>query len=320
MGAEKVGDIKYLTGFVPVDIGVLTGISKVHLEFFGDIEKITAEKLSLFRKFEDDSKIAIINIDDEKINQNKNQIKGKVITYGFSESAEFKAGDFKIVSKANSFGTLFKLHQANQDIPVYLPNIFGKQQIYAVLPAMAISFSLGNNLLEIIDDLAKYRPPKGRTNLIKGIKDTLLIDDSYNSSPAAAKAALDVLNQFPSSNKKIAVFGKMLELGSYTEEGHREVGKKSAEVNLDMLVAVGEMSRDIIRGAIDAGYPEEKTFYFSNNKEAGSFIQNKIKTGDIALIKGSQGARMEQIVKELMAEPLKAKDLLVRQTGIWLNK
>ena len=185
---------------------------------------------------------------------------------------------------------------------------------------MAISFSLGNNLLEIIDDLAKYRPPKGRTNLIKGIKDTLLIDDSYNSSPAAAKAALDVLNQFPSSNKKIAVFGKMLELGSYTEEGHREVGKKSAEVNLDMLVAVGEMSRDIIRGAIDAGYPEEKTFYFSNNKEAGSFIQNKIKTGDIALIKGSQGARMEQIVKELMAEPLKAKDLLVRQTGIWLNK
>ena len=320
MGAEKVGDIKYLTGFVPVDIGVLTGISKVHLEFFGDIEKITAEKLSLFRKFEDDSKIAIINIDDEKINQNKNQIKGKVITYGFSESAEFKAGDFKIVSKANSFGTLFKLHQANQDIPVYLPNIFGKQQISAVLPAMAISFSLGNNLLEIIDDLAKYRPPKGRTNLIKGIKDTLLIDDSYNSSPAAAKAALDVLNQFPSSNKKIAVFGKMLELGSYTEEGHREVGKKSAEVNLDMLVAVGEMSRDIIRGAIDAGYPEEKTFYFSNNKEAGSFIQNKIKTGDIALIKGSQGARMEQIVKELMAEPLKAKDLLVRQTGIWLNK
>ncbi|HLC64079.1 MAG TPA: cyanophycin synthetase, partial [Patescibacteria group bacterium] len=175
-----------------------------------------------------------------------------------------------------------------------------------------------NKLLETVDDLAKYRPPQGRTNLIPGIKHTYLIDDSYNSSPAAAKAALEVLDQFPVEGRKIAVFGKMLELGSYQEEGHREVGKKAAEVNLAMLVAVGEMSRDIIRGAVEAGLPEERTFYFDNNHQAGIFVQNKLKENDLILIKGSQGARMEQIVKELMAEPLKARDLLVRQSDKWL--
>ena len=318
MGAEKAGDINYLTGFVPVDIGVVTGISQVHLEFFGDLETVAQEKLSLFRKFEDQSKLAVVNLDDEKIRAKVGEIAGKVITYGFSDGADFRAGDFKITKQGEAFGTLFKLHFQEQTIPVFLPNIFGRQQVYACLPALAIGCSLGNKLLETVDDLAKYRPPQGRTNLIPGIKHTYLIDDSYNSSPAAAKAALEVLDQFPVEGRKIAVFGKMLELGSYQEEGHREVGKKAAEVNLAMLVAVGEMSRDIIRGAVEAGLPEERTFYFDNNHQAGIFVQNKLKENDLILIKGSQGARMEQIVKELMAEPLKARDLLVRQSDKWL--
>ena len=224
----------------------------------------------------------------------------------------------KIVRQGEALGTAFKLHCEGKTVPVFLPSVFGFQQVYACLPALAVATVLNRPLMEIIDDLAKYRPLPGRTNLIAGIKRTFILDDSYNSSPEAAKAALEVLRQFPEGGRRIAVFGKMLELGSYQEEGHREVGRKAAEANVDMLVVVGEMSRDIIRGAVEAGLAEDKTFYFDNNHDAGIFVQNKLKEGDLVLIKGSQGARMEQIVKELMAEPLKASELLVRQSDPWL--
>jgi UDP-N-acetylmuramoyl-tripeptide--D-alanyl-D-alanine ligase len=321
MGAEKIGDLEYLTSFVPVDIGVITGIGGVHLEFFGSLENVAKEKLSLLRHFEDDGKVAVINLDDQRLKESRNNIKGKILTYGFDEGADFRAGDFKIVKKQNSFGGLFKLHYRENTIPVFLANVLGRQQVYASLAALAVATSLKVSLLEAVDDLTSgYNPPKGRTNLIKGIKDTLIIDDSYNASPPSSLAALETLADFPEGDRKLAIFGAMLELGNYTEEGHREVGRKAAEVGVDMLVAVGEMSRDIIRGAISAGLPEEQTFYFDNNHDAGVFVQNKLREGDLILIKGSQGARMERIVKELMAEPLKAKDLLVRQSDSWLKR
>ena len=109
----------------------------------------------------------------------------------------------------------------------------------------------------------------------------------------------------------------MLELGSYSEAGHRGVGRAIAKAKFDLLIAVGERARDVGRGAKDTGLSEDKIFNFSHNKEAGLFIQDRIKEGDLLLIKGSQGARMEQVVKELMAEPLKAGELLVRQGVEW---
>lgn len=322
MGAEKPGDIRYLTKIAAVDIGIITGIGPVHLEFFGSLEKIIQEKISLVANLADDTKITIICGDDQNLIRVKNQLKGRLYSYGFGEGVDYQAGDFKITQKNGVFGTLFKLQNTGKVIPVFLPQSFGRQQVYAALAALTLSDKLNGNLLEAINNLDDYRPLKGRTSLIAGIKNTFLIDDTYNASPPSALAALDVLAEFPLpvGPRKIAVFGEMLELGSYTEEGHREVGKKAAEINVDMLVAVGEKSRDILRGAVTAGLSEERTFYFDNNHDAGIFIQNKLKEGDLVLIKGSQGARMEQITKELMAEPLLAKELLVRQSEEWQKK
>ena len=322
MGAEKIGDLEYLTGFVPVDIGVITGIGGVHLEFFGSLENVAKEKFSLLRHFQDEGKVAVINFDDQRLKAGRPDIKGKIITYGFGEGADLRAADFKVVKKQDSFGGLFKFHYQENTIPVFLADVLSRQQVYAALVGLAAAAALNRNLLEAVDDLTgNYHPPKGRTNLIKGIKNTLLIDDSYNASPPSTLAALDTLADFPlPAARKLAVLGEMLELGGYTEAGHREVGRKAAEIGVDILVAVGEKARDIIRGAVAAGLPEAQTFYFDNNHDAGIFVQNKLQEGDLILIKGSQGARLEQIVKELMAEPLKAKDLLVRQSAEWLKK
>jgi UDP-N-acetylmuramoyl-tripeptide--D-alanyl-D-alanine ligase len=109
----------------------------------------------------------------------------------------------------------------------------------------------------------------------------------------------------------------MLELGRYTEEAHKEVGKRVASSSVNKLIVVGERARDIAHGAQEAGMAKENIFHFSHNREAGKFIEERLEEGDLILAKGSQGARMEKIVKEIMADPLQAKDLLVRQGAEW---
>lgn len=321
MGADKKGDIEYLLSFAPCDIGVLTAVSPVHLEQFGTLDNVYFEKSKVINKLTN-AHVAVINGDDPKIKDLKNQTKAKVYTCGFQPNNDLQAMDVKVTSRDNTIGTGFKIKFKGNIIPVFLPNILGKPQVFSCLIALAVADAMNVEFLEAIDDLSAYQAPKGRTNLISGIKDTRLIDDSYNSSPESAKAALELLKEMPISegNKKIAVLGEMLELGSYTEAGHAEVGKKAAEVGVDLLVTVGERTRDIIRGALKYGLPEEQTSYFTNNHDAGIFVQNRIHSGDIVLIKGSQGARMEQITKEIMAEPDKAEGLLVRQGEEWQTK
>lgn len=316
IGATRFGEIAELVEIIPFDIGVITGILAEQLGHFGTLENLVKEKLSLVKYFEDQSKIAVLNGDEPALKGLKNQLKARVYTYGHLAENDYQLTDKRIIEKGGVFGTIFKLHYRGRTVPIFLPNIFGLQ-VEACFSALVFADVLYSNILEAIDALYLYRPTLGRTNLISGIKNSLLIDDSYDSTPLSVKAALEVLKGLPISLgvKRIAVLGEILGLGSETEKRHQEIGEAAVVSGVEMLVAVGEKARDILRGAISAGLPEEKTFYFENNREAGIFVQNKIHPGDIVLIKGSASARMEQITKELMAEPLKAVELLVRQTG-----
>jgi len=165
----------------------------------------------------------------------------------------------------------------------------------------------------------RMHSPKGRMNLIDGIKNTLIIDDTYNSSPQSAIAALGVLHEIKvrDGSRKFAVLGDMYELGNYTEQGHSDVGKYAHKIGVDKLITVGEIARDIGRGAEEAGMKRDNIFNFRDAETAGRFLQNRIKENDLILIKGSQGVRTEKIVLEIMADPLKAKELLVRQGKEW---
>jgi len=194
--------------------------------------------------------------------------------------------------------------------------------LYAALAAAAVGLYFDMNLVEIAKALEEFNLPPGRMNILPGIKHTFIIDDTYNSSPEAVISALDILGRIKIEEgaSKYAILGDMLELGSYTEEGHLTAGQKAAASNLQCLIAVGERARMIIQGASQAGMDDACLFYFDKPEEAGRFIQNRLKAGDISLVKGSQGMRMEKIVKEIMAEPEKAGELLVRQGEDWQNK
>jgi UDP-N-acetylmuramoyl-tripeptide--D-alanyl-D-alanine ligase len=174
---------------------------------------------------------------------------------------------------------------------------------------------LGLNLAIGGGPLNGFEIPAGRMKLIKGIKNTVIIDDTYNASPESCLAAIDFVSKIETVKKfrLVAIFGDMLELGSYSEEGHSLVGRALAGAGFDLIITVGERSRDIVRGALRGGLKEDKIFNFADNLSAGKFAQNRIKQGDLILIKGSQGARMEKIVLELMDNPLLAGKLLCRQ-------
>jgi UDP-N-acetylmuramoyl-tripeptide--D-alanyl-D-alanine ligase len=324
MGVDKTGDMDYLNSIVKCEVGVITGIGVAHLENFGSIERIQKEKGKLLDNLSDNG-WAVINNDDERAKAMAVGCKARVLSYGFKEGALVRAGNLLFKFKEsknleNLLGVTFKVSYNGAMVPIILPKVIGTGAVYAAMAAAAVGLTFGVNLVEIAVALKNFDSPKGRMKLISGIKKTFIIDDTYNASPNSSLAAINFVGQIETEApiRKVAIFGDMLELGAYSEAGHREVGLALAAAKFDLVITVGERSRDIGRGANAGGLEEEKIFNFSKNLEAGIFAQDRIREGDLILIKGSQGARMEEIVKELMAEPLKAGELLVRQGKEWI--
>ncbi|MDD5294730.1 MAG: UDP-N-acetylmuramoyl-tripeptide--D-alanyl-D-alanine ligase [Patescibacteria group bacterium] len=325
MGVDRPGDMKYLTSIARVDIGIVTLISHSHEEFFTDVEEIQKEKGMLIENLKPGG-WAILNFDDELTRELAEKSKVKVLSYGFKEGAMLRAQELvfsfeKTKDVENLLGLSFKLTYNGSFVPVLLPQVIGYNSIYAALAAAAVGATMGMNLIEISNAMREFDSPNGRMNLIDGIKHTLIIDDTYNSSPTSVMSALDIITKIPIAKtaRRFAVLGDMLELGRYSEDGHKEVGRYVAKTKISKLIAVGERARDIARGAQEAGMLRDNIFEYTNVAEAGRFIQQRILSGDLILVKGSQGMRMEKIIKELMAEPLRAKELLVRQEEEWGN-
>ena len=322
MGVDHPGDMDYLLKIVKPDIGVITFVGSVHLEYFTSREKLRQEKAKLIKNIKK-SGYAIINYDNENSKKSIKESKVRVINYGLDKNADLRAQEirfgFEEIAKKSLQGINFKIMYNGAATPVLLPNVLGVSAIYAALAGVATGIAMGMNMVEISQSLGNFVSPKGRMNIIKGIKNTTIIDDTYNSEPHSLISALEVLKKITAKNRKIAILGDMLELGKYSEESHRGIGEYLLKVVLHSEGLFRERSRDIGRGAMRAGILRDNIFHFPKSDDAKIFVQDRLKKGDLILVKGSQGVRMEKIVKEIMAEPLRAKELLVRQEDEWIG-
>lgn len=324
MGADKPGDIEYLLEIAPCKVGVLTFIGNAHIEFFKTIKKIAQEKRLIITNLKEDG-FAVLNFDNEMVMQNA-KTKAETITYGFKDGADLQATDVHVINDDKTdwpVGLNFKISFHGNIVPVFLPGFIAEQFIPAALAGLAVGHIFGINLVESALALQKVKPLAGHMRIIPGIKQTLLIDDTYNSSPDAVKSALNALAKVvpQEEGKRIVVLGDMLELGADTEIAHREIGFRVAEKEFDFLITVGQASKKFTAvAAREAGMDENKVVVFDDSASAGKFLQDKMEKGDVILVKGSQGARMEKIVKEVMADPEKAGELLVRQEEYWIRK
>jgi UDP-N-acetylmuramyl pentapeptide synthase len=320
LGVDRPGDIKRVVKWLPVDVAVITHLPNlpVHLEFFRSAEHLHQEKMYLAEAAQLTS---VLNYDDSAIMAAASRAKGKLVTYGFNEGANVRANYEQFVYQEGEKGRVpaglsFKVEYGGTNMPVRLPHLIARHQIYAGLAAIAVAVSQGVSLITAAEALEVLETPPGRMKLLRGIKDTLIIDDTYNSSPMAVTSALATLKALEVPGKKIVVLGDMMELGLETVEAHRQAGREVKGVAND-LITVGMRAKFI---AETAKLRKGHWHHFDNSIEAGKFIQTMLKTGDVILVKGSQSMRMEWVVEEIMAEPERKAELLVRQSAEWRGK
>lgn len=320
-GADRPGDIAKLTKKYKPKIGVITAVGEipVHVEYFSDPSGLAREKSKLISSLKA-SDYAILNHDDPVVYDMKEKTKAKVMTYGFTEGSSVRLSNFdiRLNDEQNPDGVGFKINYGgNSFVPVTLHGTLGKSQAFASGAAASVGIIYGMNLIEISQALEEYRGPKGRMRILKGIKNSIIIDDTYNAAPSSTHLALETLESLP-AKRKVAVLGDMLELGKYTIEAHQEIGNVAASV-ADIFVTVGARAKFSAYSA-ENQMEKENIFSFVNSDLAKSKVQEIIKEGDLILIKGSQGIRMEKIVEEIMAEPQRRAELIVRQGKKWLKK
>ncbi len=325
IGVGKPGDIiKNVVPWLKPDMAVITCFpdKPVHVEFFGSVDKVIEEKSALAHAVKKDG-VLILNHDDEKVYQLHHKSNCKTVSFGENENATYKATHpIHLMKEINGVsivnGMNFKLNFNGNTFPVYLPNVIGLHYMGSALAAIACAGEAGCDLLESINKVSEYVTPPGRLSLLDGINNSYLIDDTYNSSPIAVSAAIEVMKEMK-GKRKIAILGDMLELGKFTESEHRSVGEQIAEA-FDVLITVGPRARFIAEGAIEKKFKKKSIYSFDNSISAGEFLKTFIKEGDICLFKGSQGIRLERAVVAVMAHPELKMKLICRQEKEWQNR
>lgn len=311
MGVDAPGDMDKLLKLVRPQVGVMTNIKPVHMAEgqFKSLDDIFREKKKLVEQLPEKG-IAVLNADDGYVSSLKEKLPCRTLWYGFAGWADVRAANVQHSFEGLSFTVSYK----DQTVHVQVP-LLGSFQVYVLLPAIAVGITQGFSLEEAIEALQEYRLPPGRMNAIPGIRESLIIDSSYNASPEAVKQALDLLTEGP--GRKIAVLGSMNELGEVTEIKHREIGAYAVG-KADLLLTVGESARWIHEEARNNGFAEETTGHFDDALAAADFLKKMVQKHDTILVKGSQNrVRLERLVKKLMRDPDRARELLARQGAEW---
>ena len=326
VGADHPGDIKNITKWLKPDIAVVTRLPDlpVHVEYFSSPEEVKKEKAELVRALRPGG-IFIANADDPAVVALSSLTRARMLTYGFGETAQVKGSTPEVVYKNIdgrnvAAGMKFHLDWQGNSFPVILYGVLGISACMSALAGIAVGIARNMNVLDVVNAMQKLESPKGRMRIISGVSGSTIIDDTYNSSPVALEAALETLRKVD-ANHRIAVLGDMLELGEHSELEHWKLGRVAGGF-VDQLLSVGPRAAGIAEGAKTAGLPEGKIHTFANSKVAGLWLASQLKTGDIVLVKGSQGSgenmiRMERAVKELMAHPEDSYTQLVRQEREW---
>lgn len=325
LGTDRPGDLPRLMGMVKPQIGVFTAVGPEHTEFFGDVAGVAKEEAAIVAMLPK-SGTMVFNHDDLMVHEICDSLDFKRTSFGLHESADVKVVSLDVNldnEKTEESGLDIVFSIQGREKRLRLTGTVGRPQAYATAAALAVVITFGTDVDAALDRLGRnYHGMPGRMRLIRGIKKTWLIDDTYNSSPLASLSALHDLEHFPvpDGGRRLAALGDMLELGSLAESSHDEMGRAAAEAGVDLLVCCGTLAHTTAKGAKQAGMPEDRVMTFAKSSEAGLFLQDRMRENDVILIKGSQGSRMEKISKELMARPDLAEKLLVRHTPDWLAR
>ncbi|HWU24254.1 MAG TPA: UDP-N-acetylmuramoyl-tripeptide--D-alanyl-D-alanine ligase [Candidatus Paceibacterota bacterium] len=324
VGADRPGDLARILKIATPDIVVVTRLPEmpVHVEAYATPAAVREEEFAPAYALAPGAPL-IVSADDQYARALAAPLSVHLMTYGVSEDADVRIlSDGPLMETidgqqwlAGMEGTLL-VHGREYTVPVR--GAVGRPQLLAPTAAVATGLCMGMTLKHILAGAATYEPPAGRGRLLHGKHGSLIMDDSYNASPAAVREALasmQIAHAVMPGSRRIAVLGDMLELGRYSREEHERIGTDAAK-KCDVLIAVGIRSREMAEAAKTAGMQEDAVHTFDTAQEAGSFLRDFIQANDIILIKGSQSMRMERVGEAILQNPSDQKNL-VRQDAIW---
>ena len=294
MGMSAAGEIKRLAEIAKPNIGVITNISAGHLDQLRTVKEVQAAKGELFDSL-DKEDTAIVNADDPLVLELADSLRAKQITYGIERSADVQATD---IQNQGSKGFTFTAKIFNQTIPVKLPQI-GYCNIYNALAALATGHSMGISGTHMKKGIENYQqiPQRNEQIYFEGIT---LINDAYNANPQSMREALKTLSEINTKGKRFLIIGDMLELGPLSETAHRDLGREISLSKVDYLVTVGSLASLAAESAKANRGQQLEIEKFDTHVEAVNYLTGKVKKGDCLLIKGSRGARMENVIQEFI--------------------
>lgn len=320
VGADRPGDLARMLRIATPDAVVVTRLPEipVHVEAYESPEAVREEEFSPAYGLAPSAPL-VIPSDDAYASSMALRTPARIISYGTTKDASARVSDINFYEEEGRVvGMCADVSCGEERGTVVVRGSVGTTQVLPPAAAIAVAGTFGIPLPDTLVALTSYEPPAGRGRLLDGKNNTTLIDDSYNSSPAAVEEALKTLKRFPHAKRRVAVLGDMLELGRYSVAEHERIGALAAK-HADVVVAVGIRSRTIATSAREAGMSEETVIAFDDAASAAQSLQELLKDGDVILVKGSQSVRTERIVEALLAD-IGDRSKLVRQEREWLRR
>ncbi|MEJ2007360.1 MAG: UDP-N-acetylmuramoyl-tripeptide--D-alanyl-D-alanine ligase [Acidobacteriota bacterium] len=295
------GEIARLAQIAEPDVGVVTNVGPVHLEFFDSVDSIAKAKRELIENLSTrhGKATAVLNFDDARVREFAKGFDGHVLTFGQGEGAAFRGT--KVQARPGG-GSRFHLLGPNVDggFTVPLPGIHNVEN---ALAALATASTRGLDVGSLAPSLASFKNLSQRSEIFTLPGDITILNDCYNSNPRAMERMLETLAGWASAKRRIVVAGEMLELGPTSPEWHRKIGRKVAECGVDSVVAVQGDARFIKEGALEAGIRPNKVVFFPDAREAAEYCASLLQPGDVVLVKGSRGVNLERVT-ELLVRPI----------------
>jgi UDP-N-acetylmuramoyl-tripeptide--D-alanyl-D-alanine ligase len=302
LGMSAAGEIARLALIAEPETGVVTNVAPVHLKFFDSVESIARAKRELIENLSSrwGHPTAVLNNDDVRVQGFAEGFEGQVITFGLEPGADFQAIEGK---PAGGMRSKFRVVGPNLDAGFSLP-LPGRHNIQNALAAIAVASSFDIPPVAMEKGLANFASMEQRGKILTLPGPVTVIDDCYNSNPLAMERMLETLRAWPGARRQIVVAGEMLELGRESPEFHEEIGRLCAENSVSWLIAVQGDARFFIEGAVAAALPRGQTRFFPDARSAAEFCRALLEPGDVVLVKGSRGVRLEAVVETLRREPL----------------
>jgi UDP-N-acetylmuramoyl-tripeptide--D-alanyl-D-alanine ligase len=291
MGMSHAGEIRALAKIAQPEIGVVTNVAPVHLEFFDSLAGIARAKYELVESLPANG-VAVLNADDEYVSQFGRDFKGKVVMYGTRATADVRAEN---VQSKGTEGVEFDVAIGSLREHATLP-LVGEHNVLNALAAVAVGMERGLKAAEAVGALATLAPADKRGQVLQ-VGNITVINDCYNSNPKALEAMVDALATM-AGKRRIVVAGEMLELGPAGEEMHRQAGQHIAEKKIDVLVGVRGLGQAMVEGARNAGIPAE---FVATAEEAGEWLAREGQDGDVVLLKASRGVKLEKALEVFKA-------------------